>query len=456
MAGVIAQFIALALASAGLVAFTWLTTTRLTPEPKRPLSQRWLTAWFIKGLLLPWLLWSLMNAGLFWWLPPFMPQIQAAQRAGEPWAPSLIQVLGRGLWIVSSYWSGVTLGWLVALTSQTLEPRFLEDFKCLCRACTLGLMVPAGAMCFLGGWPWLGAATMLVLGPIAGYSAALLNSRRPPPVYARAIARMKFGKYTEAEWEIIRELENHEDDFDGWMLLAELYAHHFDDLREAEKTIHELCAQPQVTPSQISVALHRLADWHLKLGQNPQAARRALQRIAERLKDTHLARMALLRMDQIPATAEEFREGQSTTTIPLPALGDALDETPSPPLTRRERQRAAPIAQAYVERLELNPNNTAVREKFARILAERMGRPELAIEQLELLLGMPDQPEIQRAQWLSLIAAWHLKYRQDPEASRKVLEQLAKDLPRMPQALAARRRLELMARGAERRRVGGN
>src|SRR5436853_4352969 len=100
-----------------------------------------------------------------------------------------------------------------------------------------------------------------MFGPMAGYAAAVLHRRQTPPMYARAIARIKFGKYTEAEWEIIRELEKAENDFEGWMMLAELYANQFTDLAEAERTILEICDQPKLSPSQLSVALHKLADW---------------------------------------------------------------------------------------------------------------------------------------------------------------------------------------------------
>src|SRR5437899_3435494 len=114
------------------------------------------------------------------------------------------------------------------------------------------------------------------------------------------------------------------------MMLAELYANHFRDLTEAERTIIEICSQPKTTPSQLSVALHRLADWQLKLGQDPNAARRALQMVCDRLPGTHLAHMARLRMNQLPLTREDLREQQAAKPIPLPALGDKLDEPPAP------------------------------------------------------------------------------------------------------------------------------
>jgi len=52
-------------------------------------------------------------------------------------------------------------------------------------------------------------------------------------------------------------------------MLAELYARHFHDLPEADRNDSRACGQPNVTGIQISLALHRLADWHLDLGADP-------------------------------------------------------------------------------------------------------------------------------------------------------------------------------------------
>src|SRR2546430_11587326 len=71
--------------------------------------------------------------------------------------------------------------------------------------------------------------------------------RRPP--------RSTLFPYTtlfrsDAELEVLHELEKCEEDFDGWLMLAELYARHFHDLPEADRTIRELCGQPNVTRSE--------------------------------------------------------------------------------------------------------------------------------------------------------------------------------------------------------------
>ena len=215
----------------------------------------------------------------------------------------------------------------------------------------------------------------------------------------------------------------------------------FPRLGEAEQTVLEICDQPKTTTSQFSVALHRLADWHLKMGEDPEAARRALQMICDRLRGTHLAHMAQLRINHLPANAEELREQHSARPIPLPALGDSLDEAAAPASSELDYGQAVEMATGCVERLKQDPNNIPAREKLARLFSERLDKAELGIEQLTQLLNLPDQPDAKRAEWLSLTAAWHIKYRNDLDNGRKVLERVIREFPESPQAFAARRRI---------------
>lgn len=418
-------------------------TFRLSPEAKRSRLRRWLVNWSLRGMLLPVTLWALMNIGLAWNLPPFMPEIQAAQNSGTGWAEEFFHVAAAGTFIITSYWAVLTLAWVLFSSISVLDEERRKNLKSLCLTCTVALGIPAVCMVLLGGWPLLGLAAMLMVGPMAAYAPNIVYPKTLPPMYARALARMKFGKYNEAEMEILRELEKSEDDFDGWMMLADLYAHHFHDLREAERTVLEICDQPQVTPPQLSVALHRLANWQLKLGGDPVAARRALQLICERLRGTHLARMAQLRMNQLPDTADELHEQQTAGTIRLPALSDVMEEHSREPVAI-DRAAAAKAANACVEKLNRAPNDIAAREKLARIFTEQLQKPDLGIEQIGLLLTLPEIPEGKRPEWLGLIGAWHLKYRQDIERGREALEQLVREYPTSVQAFAARRRLELL------------
>jgi hypothetical protein len=420
---------------------------QLTPERRQAPLRRSLLLWSGKGLLVPFAIWALINFGLSWNLQPFMPQVQVAQNNGSDWFPAYLRVIAVGLFVISSYWTAVTLGWTLVEASTGTEGETREQFKALCLTCFIGMLVPALALVFFGGWAMLGLAGIALLAPMAGYGSTILHGRKTPPVYARAVARMKFGKYSEAEWEIIRELEKCQDDFEGWMMLADLYANHFNDLPEAEQSILEICDQPKTTSSQLAIALHRLADWHLQRAGDPEAARRALQMICNRLPGTHLAHMAQLRINQLPISAADLRQQQSAVPIPLPALSDNTSAAPPAPESEQERHKAAEDANTCVEILKADPNNVPARERLARLFAEHLDKPDLGIEQVTLLLELPDQPDTRRAEWLGIIAAWQIKYRQDADAGRKTLERLLREFPHTPQAFAARRRLQLLDAG---------
>lgn len=435
--------LALSILSAASIAAGWVLSYSLIPERRHPQLLRPLITWSVKGLLVPLAIWALMNLGLSWNLQPFMPQVQAAQNNGGAWFPEYLRALAVGFFVISTYWTSVTLSWFLIEAAAGAEGHARAQFKALCLTCFIAMIVPALVLWFFGGWPLFGLAGIAMLAPMAGYGSNILQLKKAPPIYARAIARMKFGKYSEAEMEIIQELEKCEDDFDGWLMLAGLYANQFNDLAEAEKTILEICEHPKTTPSQLSIALHQLANWHLQRGGNPAAARRALQLICTRLPGTHLAHMAQLRINQLPASVKELRQQQSGAPIPLPALGDSIDQAP-PIESGLQRHEAAEAANACVETLSRDPNNTSARERLARLFAEHLGQPDLGIEQANLLLDLPDQPEARRAEWLSLIAAWHIRYRHDTNAAREMLERLVREFPQTPQALAARRRLQLM------------
>jgi hypothetical protein len=226
-------------------------------------------------------------------------------------------------------------------------------------------------------------------------------------------------------------------------MLANLYANNFNDLPEAEQTILEICEQPKTTPSQLSVALHQLANWQLLRG-DPLAARRALQMVCHRLPGSHLAHMAELRINQLPASAAEQRQQQRAAAIPLPALSETIDQALPAPESRVERHKAAEEANACVEILKAAPDNVSARERLARLLAEHLDKPERGIEQVNLLLDMPDQPDARRAEWLGLLAAWHIRHLHDTDTGRKLLERLMREFPQSAQAFAARRRIWLL------------
>lgn len=414
---------------------------RFAEEEENPQIRRWLVSWACKGMSFPVAVWFLMNIGVSSRYSPVIPEIADAQMAGK-WFGVFMDWMGLGLFIISSWWAAMTLIWLVATIFRRVESR--NEFFGASAFWSFFLVPIAMSMIYYWGWSAFGVAILTWFVPVVHFTLPLVIRKKVPPIYSRAVAKMKFGKYEEAELEVIQQLEKCEDDFDGWMMLAELYANQFKDLPTARRTICETCGQPNVTGSQLSVALHRLADWELNLAEDPVAARNALEIICQRLTGTHLDKMARLRIQQLPATREELLDRRKTKTFHLPALNASLDEAANPGEPALSRTDAARLANACVERLKRNPNDVSAREELARIFAEQLEKVDLALEQIELLLGMPEQPAQKAAEWLALMAAWQLRYRHDQPAAQKIMKQIVREYPQSAQAFAAERRLKLM------------
>ena len=430
----------LSLLAAMFALFAWTTEYRFATEERRPESNQWLIRWGIQGLLAPWFVWVLMNCGISFELQSFMPKLQKAQGTSL-WFPLFCAYTGGGLAVISSYWSAMTLGWIIWRAGRPLEGETWVHFRGLCWTSLMGMLLPAALFVWVGGWLGAGLATMALFAPIAGYAPVILRPKKMPPMYARAIARMKFGKYSEAEEEVIKQLERREDDFDGWLMLADLYANHFNDIPEAEQTILEICDQPRTTPAQQSIALHKLADWYLKLNGDPEAARRALGVIANRLPGTHLARMAELRAAQLPRTAEEFREQQINRPVHLPVLHDPLDDGKGVPANLMDPAAARHRAAQLEARVKAQPADPGPREELARLCAGALGRPDAAITHVEQLLGLPDQSPEKRAAWVALIATWQIEGLKDRATGCETLRRIIREFPETPTAFAAQRRL---------------
>lgn len=451
--GIFASLMLLVLAF-GLTLGTCLLVWPFAQKSDRPAFRRWLVRWSLQGAALPLLLWAIFNIGLSVTLPPLMPSVQHGWYMGNRW-PAFVSVLGPGAFVIVSYWAALTLAWVLIRAQADLKDDARSDFRSLTITCSLAMSIVAAVILFLGGWPVAGLALAVILAPIALYAPQIVIPPKLPPIYARAVAKMKFGKYTEAEWEIISQLEACEDDFQGWLMMAELYAVHFRNLPEAEQTITDLCRQPGLNASQVSVALHKLAEWHLSVGNNPEAAARVLQQVENRFKGTHLAHMANLRRRQLPLSSDEWLEQKASQPVPLPALGDSLEQSPAAPPTPAELARAREIATKLQNRLAQDPDNVPARERLARILVEQLSRSAEGISHLDILLRRTDEEPSKKAEWLGLLAAWEFKYRNDPLRGVECLQRLVDEYPGTAPAFAAKTRLEKLRRQQSKNAKGG-
>lgn len=425
---------------------------RLAPAEQKtpPLATEW--PWLVQGCLAPCLLWALMNIGVSFYFHAYMPAVQRAQNANEPWFALFLQVTSGGWLVIASFWAALTLVWWLLRAYRTIRPELDLEFRAVCFMSAVIMILPAGVLLWYGGAAQIGVAVLLITLPMVGYGSPILQRPKPRPMYSRALARLKRGQYSDAEKEILRQLEKSESDFDGWLMLAELHATRFKELAEAEQIILDTCLQAEATPSQISVALHKLADWQISLAADPEAAARTLKLISDRLPGTHLAAMAELRRAQLPNN-REFQEQREAKPIPVVAIPSMFALTEAHASATSDPEQALAQIQQLTEALTRNPNNVSEREQLARLYAEPLGNVDLAIQQIELLLGMGTQSEVKCAEWLALIAGWQWRLLHDDSAANATFTRLVEQFPGTPQAFAAQRRLSLSKAEAAARRT---
>jgi hypothetical protein len=310
--GALGVFFILAITALIFAGFIRLVAHYWDPEQEQAWPRRQFWLWIGKGLIVPLAFWILLHTGISSRLPSPLAQPTSAPKyltyppSPKPSGPSLktLSALLRSAIpvavVLGSFWAAVSLGWLVI--NLCLHTKARQDILGASILWCLLLSPVAALALYIGGWGGTGMALLALLVPITRELLAFGPPRKLPPLYTRALAKRDLGKYRDAEIAILRELEKREDDFDGWMLLAELYANQFHELAEAERVIVQVCAQPTVTRPQVALALNRLADWHLQLGKDPAAARRTLEEICRRFPATHLADTARQRADKISAT----------------------------------------------------------------------------------------------------------------------------------------------------------
>lgn len=396
-----------------------------------------LLSWTLRGLATPILflvIWnSLVMAGWLDQVVPLMPGVVLNTRQYFNPGPAFAMAVGVTLLLVSSLWSAFALIRLVPglprddLASPELK-WWLGIYLAVC-----GL--PAALLVWWAGVGALGFAVVILLAPLIH----VVSRPRPGPLvsYAKAVGRMKRGHYAEAEAAVIAELEKREDDAEGWMMLATLYAENFHDLQGAEATVRELIEQPNLTPFQISQALNRLADWQLKLGREPQAARRTLRELITRCEGTPFARTAEHRLAQLPLDQEDLAAREAPKRIRLPSLSDgAVEARPAERGSDRREAARREFDRLHV-RLGLAPDDADLLERIAVLQAEELGEAGQAIRTVEGLLKRPDCPASKVPVWLSHLATWHLKFRGDETAARALLNRLIREFPGTSEAFGA-------------------
>jgi tetratricopeptide (TPR) repeat protein len=290
---------------------------------------------------------------------------------------------------------------------------------------------------------WRHDLSGLIANPIAGLYDGGTEPPDPHPAYSVAMARQKQGRYLEAVAEIRKQLERFPTDVEGQLLLAQVQAEDLKDLPAAELTIQRFCEQPGHAPQNVVFALYSLADWHLKVAQDREAARRALQKIMDLYPESEfapgaahrIAHMGSQEMLLAPHDRRKYLVAEGVRNVGLLHSSEHLRPVGTDPTQQAEE---------YVKHLEQHPLDTEAREKLAIIYADHYGRLDLATDQLEQLIQDPTEPAKLVVHWLNVLADLQVRCGATYETVRETLERIVDRAPNRAAAEIARHRIALL------------
>ncbi|MEO6035015.1 MAG: outer membrane protein assembly factor BamD, partial [Verrucomicrobiota bacterium] len=267
--------------------------------------------------------------------------------------------------------------------------------------------------------------------------------------YSRAEKLRQRQQFPEAIAEIRKQLEKFPNDFAGQMMLAEINAEHLQDLQSAEIIIHKLVEQPQHSQGQIAGALHALADWHMKLAQDPDSSRLALEKIIERFPDSNFSQTAAQRIAHLGSVDSLLATHDRPTLVLKHFDPYATLQNPSPSAAQVLPDAATQAADC-LRQLEKHPFDTEAREKLALIYAHEYQRLDLAADELDQLISQPNQPSKQVVRWLNLLADLQIKVGNNISAANETVLRIQELFPGSAYAEQATLRLEYLRSEARR------
>lgn len=288
---------------------------------------------------------------------------------------------------------------------------------------------------------WRHAITDLIANPIASLYDGGKEEVEPKPFYSIAISKRKLNKPLEAIVEIRKQLAKFPNDFEGVTLLANIQAEDLKDLPSAEITFDHFCDRPDAPPNQVAAAWTQMADWHLKLAQDVDAARAALEKIVARFPGSALALQAAQRIAHLGGTEKILLDARDRQAVFVPEGVNNIGLLDSTEFLRPAETNLEKLAADYVKHLEQYPQDTEAREKLAIIYARHYKRLDLATLELAQLINEPNQPVKRVGHWLNLLADLQIHGGADYETVRVTLEKIVENFPGLPVADIAQSRL---------------
>ena len=288
---------------------------------------------------------------------------------------------------------------------------------------------------------WRHSLIDLIANPIGSLYDGGREEVEPRPYYSIAISKRKLNKPLEAIVEIRKQLAKFPNDFEGVTLLANIQAEDTKDLPSAEITFDHFCNSPDAPERQVAAAWTQMADWHLKIAQDVDSARGALEKIIAKFPETALAAQAAQRIAHLGGAEKILRDAHDRQAVFVPEGVKNIGLLDSTAFLRPAEDDPEKLAADYVKHLEQHPLDTEAREKLAIIYARHYQRLDLATLELAQLINEPNQPVKRVAHWLNLLADLQIHGGADYETVRDTLEKIVERFPDLPVANLAQLRL---------------
>ena len=270
------------------------------------------------------------------------------------------------------------------------------------------------------------------------------GGNEPPekkPFYSIAMTKRNRGKPQEAVMEIRRQLDQFPNDFEGVMLLARVQAEDLADLSGAETTLNQFSDSKGAPMIQVAAAYTQLADWHMKISGDADAARAALQKIITRFPDTESALQAEQRIAHLVEAEKMILAQQDRKTYEVQEGVKNIGLLDSTEFLKPKEVEPGKLAAVYVKHLEAHPHDIEVREKLALSYARDFKRLDLATMELAQLINEPKHKPKQVAHWLNMLANLQVELGADIDTVRATLLKIVERFPDLPISDLAQRRL---------------
>lgn len=366
---------------------------------------------------------------------------------------------------------GLLFGWIFWRWSRTSsDPPTVLAVKIVLTLVLLGLAVfciafihpiigvPGGAVFgIIIGILWGKNIGLAIASPLANLYDGGTEADEPKPFYAIAEAHRKQARYAEAIAEIRKQLDRFPGDVQGLLFEAEIRCRHLGDWEAGAASIEEIVGNGELAVSTRAKALQALADWHLDFKQDTDGARALFERVIALFPGTPESNEASQRLAHAgDGSWRREKLAPSKLQVPKadPRLGLRLEPMEAPPEADPEVE-----AEALRAQLIAHPLDTEAREKLAVLYADRMGRLDWAVGEMEKLLAQPNRPPKLTAKWLHLLADFQVKVGRDEAAAREALERVGTLFPGTALEANARSRLErlkLEIKGQQRGAVVGD